>query len=650
MNLKDIRAQYPMYEDVPDDQLAKAFHSKFYADMDFKDFSRKIGYLKGADPSEYDSSSSEYRQKYGAQSGSTLENLRAGIGRGLVNAGKGIAQFIQGAPVTPAGGAGGALLGMLADVTPKVTEFDVAESRKRDADLMATRSGKVGNVLGTVAAAIPTALIPGANTYAGASAIGAGIGAMQPSASPKEGVTNTAVGAALSPAAMLATRGVVAGAKGAKAALWDPFTKAGQQRIAERTFQSFAGGADEAANAANAIRANAGNVLPGVQPTTAELSGNAGLANLERVLRNNPEFTQAFANRAAGNRNAIMSAVDSIAGDDVARQAATAAREAGTKDLYQQATRALYTVDDELDDLLARPAVKQALARAETLAANQGRPFALNIAANDTMKGAGVAGQASRQVTGQGLQDLKMAMDEMLTDPSSGFTGAAGNTIKNLRGKLLDWMERANPDFKAARTGYANLSKPLNQMDVGQALRDKLFPAMTDFGAETRLRPQAFAQALRQGDATASNVMGRPASLTDILSPDQMGTLTKVGEQLARRVNADELGKAVGSNTGQNIVGQNVLRQMLGPLGLPQSMTERAASGPLLQGILGSPSKIAQAATGTIGEPNIMRRLVELGLSPEEALKVLEAQIQQNAVPQLRYLTPAVSGANAGRQ
>jgi hypothetical protein len=627
VNLREIRAQFPMYEDIPDDQLAKGFHSKFYADMDFKDFSRKIGYLKGADPGEYDSQSSEFREKYGAQSGSTLQNLRAGVGKGFVDLARGAGQFVG-----------------------AVSRDDVAASRERDKDLMSTKAGKAGMVLGTVAGAAPAAFIPGANTYVGAAAIGAGLGALQPSVSTKETLTNTAIGGVLSPAAMLVGRGVVAGAKGTKAALWDPFTKAGQQRIAERTFQGFAGGADEAAKAAQSIRQGMGDVLPGAQPTTAELAGNAGLAQLERTMKNNPEFTQAFASRAAGNRNAIMSAVDDIAGDDVARQAAVSAREAGTKDLYQQATRALYTVDDELSDLLGRPAVKQALTRAEALAQNNGRPFALNIPANDTLKGAGVAGQASRQVTGQGLQDLKMAMDEMLTDPSSGFTGAAGTTVKNLRGKLLDWMERANPDFKSARTTYAGMSKPINQMDVGQSLRDKLFPAMTDFGAETRLRPQAFAQAMRQGDATAANVMGRPASLTDILSPEQLRSLTQVGQQLGRRVNADELGKAVGSNTGQNIVGQNVLRQILGPMGLPQGFTERAASGPLLQGLLGAPSKIAQAATGTIGEPNIMRKLVELGLSPEEALKVLEAQIQQSAVPQLRYLTPAVSGTNAARQ
>jgi hypothetical protein len=629
-SLAEIRKQYPMYEDMSDDQFARAFHAKHYSDLDFKDFSKRVGYLKGADPSEYDPESPEFREKYGAQSKSTLDNLRAGIGKGMVDTVRGVGQ----------------LVGL-------VSRDDIAESRRLDRDLMSTGAGKAGNVIGIMGAAAPTMLIPGANTLTGAALIGGGLGLAAPSTSTKETLTNTVMGGVLSPAAMLAGRGIVGLGRGAKSALIDPFTKAGQERIAARTFQGFAGGADEAAKAAQSIQQNLDNVLPGVKPTTAELANNAGLAQLERTLKNNPEYITAFADRAASNRNAIMGAVDNIAGDDLARQAAVTARGEGTKELYQQATRALYTVDDELDDLLARPAVKQALGRAETLAANQGRPFAFNVAANDTMKGAGVAGKASRQVTGQGLQDLKMAMDEMLTDQTSGFAGASGNTLKNLRGQLLDWMERANPDFKAARTTYASMSKPINQMDVGQALRDRLFPALTDFGAETRLRPQAFAQAMRQGDATAANVLGRSqASITDILSPEQMRSLTQVGEQLARRVNADELGRAVGSNTGQNIVGQNVMRQFLGPLGLPESATERAASGPLLQGLLGAPAKIAEKVTGTIGEPNVLRKLVELGLSPEEAMKVLQAQIAQGQGV-LKYqgaVAPMVSGANAASQ
>jgi len=41
--LAEIRSKYPQYEDMSDDELAKALHGKFYSDMDFGDFSKRIG-------------------------------------------------------------------------------------------------------------------------------------------------------------------------------------------------------------------------------------------------------------------------------------------------------------------------------------------------------------------------------------------------------------------------------------------------------------------------------------------------------------------------------------------------------------------------------------------------------------------------------
>lgn len=50
----ELRKQYPEYDDLSDDALAKAFHSKFYSDMDFSDFAAKIGLAPSSAPSGYD--------------------------------------------------------------------------------------------------------------------------------------------------------------------------------------------------------------------------------------------------------------------------------------------------------------------------------------------------------------------------------------------------------------------------------------------------------------------------------------------------------------------------------------------------------------------------------------------------------------------
>jgi hypothetical protein len=644
--LKEIRQQYPMYSDMPDADFAKAFHEKFYNDLPFADFSKKIGYMKGANPSEYDSTSPEYQARYGATNGmSGGGRYLAGIGKGLMDMVRGVGQLSPGADTMNA--MAGNFSAIRGDNKPLVSYQDVADARSRDANLMGTSGGKWGGVTGTAAAAIPTAFIPGANTYAGSALIGAGLGALQPSTSLKETATNTALGGILSPAALLGGRAVVAGAKVGKAAFVDPFTKKGQERIAANTLQAMAGGKDKAIEAAANIRGGMNDLLPGIQPTTAEVARNEGLSQLERTLKNNAEFTTAFGSRAANNRNAIVDALDNIAGDPARRTAAEAARDAATSPLYKQATNAAYAVDKDLADLLNRPAVQQAMKRAEILAANEGRPFQFVANPPDVFSGMRTTNQASRQVTGQGLQDLKMAMDEMLSDPASGFTGKSGDVVKNLRGKLLDWMEKANPDFKQARTLSRDMAKPVNQMDIGQALRDKLLPAMTDYGAQTPIRGSAFAQAMRNGDATAAQAMGRPyGAMSEIMSPDQMKTLAQIGQQLGRRSNADNLGRAVGSNTGQNFAGQNAVRQLLGPFGVPQNWVERSAGNTLFQGVLGIPGKIA----GGLSEPNILKKLVELGLSPEEAAKLLEMQAKSGPGI-LGYggaLAPLVNSARQG--
>ncbi len=44
MKLSEIRAQYPEYSDLPDEQLVIGLHRKFYSDIPFKDFHKNITY------------------------------------------------------------------------------------------------------------------------------------------------------------------------------------------------------------------------------------------------------------------------------------------------------------------------------------------------------------------------------------------------------------------------------------------------------------------------------------------------------------------------------------------------------------------------------------------------------------------------------
>lgn len=608
MKLRDIRKQYPQYDMLSDEELARGLHSKFYSQLDFKDFSKRIGYLKGANPAEYDPESPEFRARYGAQSGSDFQNFRAGWGKGVVDLGRGAGQ----------------LLGL-------VSREDVQAARERDADLMATKAGKAGNISGSIATTLPAVFIPGANTVAGSAAIGAATGALQPSTSTSETLTNIGLGGATGLGATLAARGVAAGYQGAKS-LIDPFTRSGQERIAARTLTTFAGGREGARAAIDTIE-NAAPALPGVQPTTAEVANNAGLAQLERTLRNNPELAKVFTDRSSANKNAILDALEGIAGDSGKVSSAKAARAAAADPLYEAAKKTVVRADSELGKLLARPSMTSAWSRAQKLAAEAGDEV----------------GEAGASISGKTLHYLKMAMDDIADDPKTAGIGAhEARAVSATRDKLVEWIDRNVPDYRAAREAFRQGSRPINQMQIGQALRDKLQPALADFGAETRIRPQAFAQALREGDDLAAQATGfSGAKMADVMDPSQTQTLNQVGEQLARRVSADELGRAVGSPTGQNMVSQNVLRQVLGPLGLPDSALSKAAENALLQ----SAMRPAQFV-GKIGEERVLSRLAEAGLDPKQAKKLLELGLSESEILGfLRYqgaLGPAlISGAHA---
>lgn len=550
-----------------------------------------------------------------------VDRFLSGMGAGMSHMGRGIGQAVG-----------------LSD------QAAVDEAQRLEQPLQATGAGRAGDVIGRIATVAPTALIPGANTMAGAAAIGGVTGLAATEGGIKDRVIGGAVGAVAAPVGLLAGRLIGAAGRAAKAAVADPFTKAGQERIAARTLQEFAGGATPA-RAAGAQLAKAPQTLPGVMPTAGELTDNAGIAQLERTLRQNPELAQAFTERLSGNRGALIGVVDDIAGNDAQMTAAVAARRAATQDGYRSATQADYVIDDALRDLLQRPVMRQAMTRAQQMAANQGRPLttAPNAAPDPLYAGSGNApvsiGQM-QQMSGQSLQDLKMAIDAMLKDPTSGIAGKEAAVVQGLRGQLLSWMENANPAFRAARTQYADMSRPINQMEIGHALRERLVPALADYGAP-RTNAATFANALRDGDLLAARATGMPnATLENTLSPQQQNLLQQVAEQLGRRARADELGRIQGSPTAQNLVSQNLLRQVLGPLGLPESFAENT----LLQSIL-RPAQFV----GRLGEERVINRLAQAALDPQDAATLLmRVQPNNQAITNALAQGLRVSGTAAG--
>src|SRR5690606_38237156 len=136
-----------------------------------------------------------------------------------------------------------------------------------------TGAGRAGEIAGQIATALPTMFIPGANTVLGGSAIGAGLGLAQPSASTGETVQNIGMGGAGGGLGVLAGRAIPK----ALDAFVAPFTKSGSQRVAGDVLRKFSDGSvDDVIKSA----ANPSQLVAGSRPTLAEVAQNPGISTL----------------------------------------------------------------------------------------------------------------------------------------------------------------------------------------------------------------------------------------------------------------------------------------------------------------------------------------------------------------------------------
>lgn len=247
ISVSQIREQFPMYSDVNDEQLVLAVRKKFYPDMPLQQFLQRIEF-QAPDPTE-------------GMSG--LDKLRAGWGKAIADLGRGVGQMVG-----------------------AVDRNDVAESRRLDAPLMRSGAATAGNFLGNVSAMVPAAFIPGANTLAGATAIGGISGLAQPSVSTGETLTNIGLGG-------------LGGLAGQAAA--NRIGRMAAQRGSDLTL-----GQQQSARAGEAL---------GMRLTPGKASGSQALQKMEMALESNPMTSPAFDAIKDGNQRALNRAAAQAIGE-----------------------------------------------------------------------------------------------------------------------------------------------------------------------------------------------------------------------------------------------------------------------------------------------------------------------------------------------
>lgn len=497
--------------------------------------------------------------------------------------------------------------------------FGLGDPQAIEAQRVIADEAPVGAIIGNVATYAPLALVPGANTLAGGAIIGGLTGAAQPALEGESRLENAAVGTVIGgtiPAAVKV-------AKTAKAAVVDPFTQAGRQRIAGGVLNRTA--ADPQAAAAK--MASAQGTTPGFMPTAAQAADDAGVAALERATRAvNPG---AFDDVEKSQRAALADAVRGVAKDKIARQAAINARETAVSPLYDAAKRATVPGDTELTNLLTRPSMQSASGRAATLASERGEKFMLSQPTPAQTVATGVLDASGNPITkttaatpatysGKALHDLKMGLDDAIGVPGQGgMQGQERNAAIRTKDDYLNWLESKIPEYGQAKTLYSNMSRPINQMDVGQEMAERLIPALyRDMPSPAQLNAAAYARALTdQGDDIARNVSGmKGATLAGTMESAQMQTLRGVQSDLQLMKAAENAGRGVGSDTVQKTAMSHIAAQA----GIPNWMTSIAR----VPG--GWMKRVGDAVYGN-SDDEVRILMAELLKNPQQAAQAMQA-------------------------
>lgn len=428
-------------------------------------------------------------------------------------------------------------------------------------------------------------------------------------------------------------------------ALVDPFTESGQSRVAMNTLLRFANGGP--------TQVNANPLVPGSLPTLAEATGNAGVAGLQRTMRDIQP--NAFMQREADNAAARSAQLEATTGTKADIAAAEQARDTQA----QQSLGAVFgnagpanaaPVVQAIDSILAGPGGQRS---AVSSSLNRIRSMVVDPQSGAVQSDPNILYQSVRKEIGD-LLDQRMAN----ANPAG---LQASRELLAVRDELDNAIDGAAPGFKQYLSDFASASKPISAMEHLQGLN------LTDASGNVTL---AKVQNALNGIAKQQ---GKPGvNSAKAISQQQVDELTALRDDLLRQQNLGK-GKSVGSATAQNLAIQNVLANALpgkiadiagsaGPTGLGSAIGTGVgfASGGPIGAAAGATigGGIGRVAGGLLRGQNeaIQNRLLDLLLDPVAggtALNGLNGPTQQtvrNALMNrlLPHITPAAVGAGTG--
>lgn len=383
----------------------------------------------------------------------------------------------------------------------------------------------------------------------------------------------------------------------------EPFYQSGREAIIGRTLNTAAGG--QQAQAIQALR-NANELVPGSLPTVGQGAQNAGLASLERAASSiDPTVTNAFASRLADQNAARTGVIRSIAGTDADRVFAEQARKTHTAPLLEALKSSQAPVDPSRTVSLIDNLIEQAPGRTQLTNTLKQVRSSLFDESGSLRANASQLYQGARK----NLTDL---LNQKAGDGSK-LNEAISRELTVVMKSLDNQIGKAEPAYKQFLADYAEMSKPINRMDVGREIEQKSINKLTD-----TLQPNAYANAL--SDKTAQRATGfKRATLEGTMTPEQLAKLQAVKEDLARALTAEKSAGTVGSDTVKKLAYSNLIDRAGVPTFLREFAPTQAMGNILARG--------ADAAYGSANR-ELSQQLAMTLLDPRKA-----ASLMGQAVP-----------------
>jgi hypothetical protein len=166
-------------------------------------------------------------------------------------------------------------------------------------------------------------------------------------------------------------------------------------------------------------------------------------------------------------------------------------------------------------------------------------------------------------------RNIRNLMDARSPDGAR-VNNAIARELSVIKKSLDRQIAKAAPEYGEAQRLFADLSKPIDRMNAARYIQDRLIPALNDAGAEAPQRAAAYAQAMREMNESVSRATGfkRGGGLADLMTPDEMQELTKIGRGLARDADVQRLARA-GGRRGTDLVNEMFSEQSPNALSRP---------------------------------------------------------------------------------